>query len=198
MKPSTAKNFIKELGNFFDWLDGADAFEWTFPRRFHAIKKTPDDLTAPEQYDRRMGREKLVLPDDHLRLLFEYSLPSERILLLLGLNCAFSASEVGHLRKGFLKLDQSIIDGIRFKSSNDTRHWLWPQTKDGLEWVLAERRAVRARLTEHAEVVFVTDRGKPLWHATKKGSISDGPSAFSKARSCLRPKKKRLLTGASA
>jgi hypothetical protein len=176
MKPSTAKNFIKELGNFFDWLDGAEAYEWTFPRRFHAIKKTPDDLTAPEQYARRMGREKLVLPDEHLKLLFEYSLPSERILLLLGLNCAFAASEVGHLRKGFLKLDQSIIDGIRFKSSNDTRHWLWPQTKDGLEWILAERRAVRAGRAEHADVVFVTDRGNPLWHATKRGSVSDGVS----------------------
>lgn len=139
-------------------------------------QKDPGRPDRTEQYARRMGREKLVLPDDHLKLLFEHALPSERILLLLGLNCAFAASEVGHLRKGFLKLDQSIIDGIRFKSSNDTRHWLWPQTKDGLEWVLAERLAVRAGRPEHADVVFVTGRGKPLWHATKKGSVSAGVS----------------------
>ena len=31
MKPSTAKNLIKELGNFFDWLDGAEDYDWTFP-----------------------------------------------------------------------------------------------------------------------------------------------------------------------
>ncbi|SIN88664.1 hypothetical protein SAMN05444166_1446 [Singulisphaera sp. GP187] len=176
MKPSTAKNYIKELGNFFNWLDGAETLEWTFPRRFHAIKKTPDDLTASEQYDRRMAREKLVLPDEHLMVLFEYALPSERILLLLGLNCAFAASEIGHLRKGFLKLDRSMIDGIRFKSSNDTRHWLWPQTKDGLEWVLAARQSVRSGRTEDADVVFVTERGKPLWHATQNGHVSDGVS----------------------
>ena len=114
------------------------------PRRFHAIRKTPDDLTAPELYERRMGREKLVIPDEHLKMLFEYALPIERILLLLGLNCAFAASEIGHLRKGFLKLDRSIIEGIRFKSGNDTRHWLWPETKAGLEWVLAERRPLRS------------------------------------------------------
>ncbi len=48
MAPSSAKNLIKELGNFFDWLDGAEEFDWTLPRRFRSIKKTPDDLTAPE------------------------------------------------------------------------------------------------------------------------------------------------------
>ena len=47
MKPSTAKNLIKELGNFFDWLDGAKEYEWVAPRRFHDIKKSPDDLHPP-------------------------------------------------------------------------------------------------------------------------------------------------------
>jgi hypothetical protein len=176
MKPSTAKNLTKELGNFFDWLDGAEGYDWTFPRRFHTIRKTPDDLTAPELYERRMAREKLVIPDEHLKVLFEYALPIERVLLLLGLNCAFAASEIGHLRKGFLKLDRSIIEGIRFKSGNDTRHWLWPETKAGLEWVLAERRPIRSRRPEDADIVFVTERGKPLWHGTDQGHVSDGVS----------------------
>ena len=176
MKPSSAKNLIKELGNFFDWLDGAEEYEWIAPRRFHAIKKTPDDLTPPEVYERRMGREKLVIPDEQLKVLFEYALPSERILLLLGLNCAFAASEVGHLRTGFLKLERSTIEGIRFKSGNDSKHRLWPETRAGLEWVLAERRALRSARPEDADVVFVTDRGRPLWHATKKGHVSDGVS----------------------
>ena len=129
MAPTSAKNLIKELGNFFDWLDGAEQFDWTLPRRFHAIKKTPDDLSAAEQYDRRIAREKLVIPDDRLRTLFECALPNERMLLLLGLNCAFAASEIGQLRTGFLKLDQGTIEGIRFKSGNETRHWLWKQTR---------------------------------------------------------------------
>lgn len=81
MAPSSAKNLIKELGNFFDWLDGAEQFDWTLPRRFHSIKKTPDDLSAAEKYDCRLAREKLVIPDDRLKKLFEYALPIERTLL---------------------------------------------------------------------------------------------------------------------
>jgi hypothetical protein len=176
MTPSSAKNLIKELGNFFDWLDGAEQYDWTLPRRFHAIRKTPDELAAHEQYDRRIAREKLVIPDDRLRTLFEYALPSERILLLLGLNCAFAASEIGQLRTGFLKLDRGVIEGIRFKSGNETRHWLWMQTRDGLVWVFSQRKTSNIRRSDEQDIVFLTERGKPIWHGTKKGHISDGVS----------------------
>lgn len=176
MKPSAARNLIKELGNFLDWLDGAEEYEWTAPRRFHAIRKTPDDLTAPEQYDRRMAREKLVIPDEQLMTLFAYALPIERLLLLLGLNCAFAASEIGQLRMSFLELDRGTIEGIRFKSGNDTRHRLWEQTRIGLEWMLGGRRHVKVGRPADEDVVFVTGRASPLWHATKKGHVSDGVS----------------------
>jgi len=176
MAPSSAKNLIKELGNFFDWLDGAEQFDWTLPRRFHAIKKTPDDLSAAEQYDRRIAREKLVIPDDRLRTLFECALPNERMLLLLGLNCAFAASEIGQLRTGFLKLDQGTIEGIRFKSGNETRHWLWKQTRDGLVWVLSQRKTAKTKRSDEQDIVFLTKRGKPIWHGTEKGHVSDGVS----------------------
>jgi hypothetical protein len=176
MTPSSAKNLIKELGNFFDWLDGAEQYDWTLPRRFQAIRKTPDELVAHEQYDRRIAREKLVIPDDRLKTLFEYALPSERILLLLGLNCAFAASEIGQLRTGFLKLDRGVIEGIRFKSGNETRHWLWKQTRDGLVWVLGQRKTTRLRQSDEQDIVFLTERGKPIWHGTKRGHVSDGVS----------------------
>lgn len=176
MAPASAKNLVKELGNFFDWLDGAEEYGWTLPRRFHAIKKTSDELTPPEKYDRRMAREKLVIPDEILQVLFEYALPVERILLLLGLNCAFAASEIGQLRTGFLKLDRGTIEGIRFKSGNDSRHWLWKQTRDGLEWLLTRRDHAKSGRPDDRDIVFVTNRGKPIWHATEKGHVSDGVS----------------------
>jgi hypothetical protein len=176
MTPSSAKNLIKELGNLFDWLDGAEQYDWTLPRRFQAIKKTPDELAAHEQYDRRIAREKLVIPDDRLRTLFEYTLPGERILLLLGMNCAFAASEIGQLRTGFLMLDRGVIEGIRFKSGNETRHWLWNQTRDGLVWVLGQRKTSNIRQANEQDIVFLTERGKPIWHGTKKGHVSDGVS----------------------
>jgi len=93
MKFSSAKNYIKELGRFFDWLDGSDELDWTFPRRFHTISKTPEKLTPEEEYRARLARQNSVIPDDHLRTLLEYSLPNERLLLLLGLNCAFPTKQ---------------------------------------------------------------------------------------------------------
>ncbi|MBD3671947.1 MAG: hypothetical protein HUJ26_00350 [Planctomycetaceae bacterium] len=62
MADKSAKNYIKELGSFFDWLDGADGFDWIQPRRFHKISKTPDKLTAQEQYERRQKKQQSIIP----------------------------------------------------------------------------------------------------------------------------------------
>ena len=176
MTPSSAKNLIKTLGNFFDWLDGAERFEWTFPRRFHSISKTPDKPTPAELYDQRIAKQPSVIPDEHLKVLFEYALPIERLLLLLGLNCAFGASEIGQLRKEFVQLDASIIEGIRFKSGNETKHKLWQQSVIGLQWFMQQRANVVATKPEFREVIFLTERGLPLWHHTANGNSSDGIS----------------------
>lgn len=176
MTTSSAKNLIKSVGNFFDWLDGSDDLGWTLPRRFHSIRKTPDELTGVEKYERNLAKENSVIPDEHLNRLNEYAIPSERILLVLGMNCAFGAGEIGQLRASFVRLEESIIDGIRFKSGNVTRQRLWTQTKDGLAWLLNERQQVIPSEPEWESIVFLTERGRPLWHYTKEGNVSDGVS----------------------
>jgi Phage integrase family len=173
MTPSSAKNLIKVLGNFFDWLDGEDSFEWTFPRRFHSISKTPDKETPAELYDRRIAKQQSVIPDENLKVLFEYALPIERLIMLLGLNCAFGASEIGQLRSEFVRLDEGIIEGIRFKSGNETKHKLWRQSVIGLRWFVGKRAGVKPKKEEHRDVVFLTERGRPMWHSTAKGNTSD-------------------------
>ena len=176
MTPAATKNIIKELGNFFDWLDGADDFGWMLPRRFKSIRRTPDELAPEEKYQKRLTRDKFVISDEELKVLFEYALPIERLLLLLGLNCAFAASEIGQLRVGFLNFDRDLIDGIRFKTGNDTKHQLWTPTKEGLKWWLAKRSRIKVASEDYGDVVFVTERGKPVWHGTKSGHLSDGVS----------------------
>jgi hypothetical protein len=51
---------------------------------------------------------------------------------------------------------------------------LWPQTVAGLRWVLERRRKQKILKPEYEEIVFVSDRGKPLWHHTPKGNSSNG------------------------
>jgi hypothetical protein len=174
MTPKSAGNFSKELRQFFDWLEDSEEFEWEKPKRFHKIVRTPVKLTPEEQYQRRESKKRSVIPPGHLKSLFEYALPIERILLLLGLNCAFGAAEVGQLRTGFLSPDDGIIDGVRFKTGNDTKHRLWPQTVAGVRWVLEQRRQQKRPKPEYQDIVFLTDRGKPLWHHTKEGNASNG------------------------
>jgi hypothetical protein len=174
MTPGSSRHFTKELGKFFFWLHRSKDFEWREPDDFRFIKKTPDKLTVQEQYQKRENKKRSVIPTGHLKTLVEYALPNERILLLLGLNCAFGAVEIGQLRSGFLILDERIIDGVRFKTGNETKHRLWPQTVAGLNWVLEQRRQQRRIKPEYQDVIFITDRGKPLWHHTPKGNASNG------------------------
>ena len=94
--------------------------------------------------------------------------------MLLGLNCAFGAAETASFAPGFLALEEGIIDGVRFKTGNETKHQLWPQTVAGLKWVLEERRQQNVPKPEYQDIVFLTDRGKPLWNHTKKGNASNG------------------------
>ena len=174
MTPTSAGNLSKELNQFFDWIEAAEEFQWEQPKRFHKIVRTPVKLTTEEQYQKRERKKRSVIQISQLKTLFEYALPTERILLLLGLNCALGAAECGQLRTGFLDLDNGVIDGVRFKTGNETKHRLWPQTVSGLKWVLEERRQQQGARPEYQDIVFLTDRGRPLWHHTKKGNASNG------------------------
>lgn len=176
MAPKSASNFLKAINTFFIWLDGADEFEWQLPRRYNTISRKTAPLTAEEQYERKRSKKASVIPTEHLKTLFDYSLPTERVLLLLGLNCAFGAAEIGHLRTKFVDIRQRVIDGIRFKTGNDTKHLLWPATVAGLTWTLEKRQGQPEPSQEYADIVFITERGKPLWHHTKKGNTSNGVS----------------------
>jgi integrase len=56
-----------------------------------------------------------------------------RAFLLLGLNCAYSTSEIGALEKSHLKEGGEVIQTIRGKTARNARpaklkHYLWPET----------------------------------------------------------------------
>lgn len=158
---------------FFDWLDLNDDFRWTEPPKFRKLVKKPVGLTAEERFAKQQKKESSTLPDGHIQLLSKYALPNERVLLLLGLNCAFGPGEIGQLRVPFLNFETGEIIGIRFKTGNETRHKLWPETVEGLQWQLEERAKLKKIQQKEREIVFLTDSGLPLWRITKEGNYSD-------------------------
>lgn len=173
LKPKSTSGLMKELNEFWEWLDLSDQWQWERPRKFSKLNTKIAELSHDEAFEEKNKREKWNITDEEIRILFNTCTPVERVILLLGLNCAFGAAEIGCLRKGFIKFETNEIDGIRFKTLVDSRHKLWPETSKALKWELA-RRETLPQLEEHSEIVFLSNRGLPLWKKTKSGNASNG------------------------
>lgn len=174
MAPKTASSIKKKIKHFFDWLDLSDEWQWWEPPRFRKLNYKFAELSAEERHERKMQREKWRISDEEIRTLIKYATPSERVLILLGLNCAFGAGEIGNLRIPYVKLETSEIDGIRFKTGNDTRHKLWPESVEALGWEL-QRREQLPQSDMSKDIVFLSEKtGKPIWKKSKAGNYNNG------------------------
>ena len=174
MAPKSAESINKKIKHFFDWLDLSDDWQWWEPPRFRKLVYKVSPLTDEERHQRKMRKETWRISDDEIQILYQLATPVERVLILLGLNCAFGAGEIGNLRIPYVKFDTQEIDGIRFKTGNDTRHHLWPETIEGLQWEL-KRRETLPKSDKGKDIVFLTEKGGgPLWFKTKAGNYNNG------------------------
>jgi hypothetical protein len=174
MAPKSAEAINKKVKHFFDWLDLSDDWQWWEPPRFRKLLYKVSPLTDEEKHQRKIKKEKWRISDDEIQILYQLATPVERVLILLGLNCAFGAGEIGNLRIPYVKFDTQEIDGIRFKTGNDTRHHLWLETIEGLQWEL-KRRETLPKSDKGKDIFFLTEKGGgPLWSKTKAGNYNNG------------------------
>jgi integrase/DNA-binding CsgD family transcriptional regulator len=174
MAPKTAGSINKKIKHFFDWLDLSDEWQWWEPARFRKVNYKVAELTPDEKHERKLKREKWRLSDEEKQTLIKYATPVERVLILLGLNCAFGAGEIGSLRIPYVKFDTSEIDGIRFKTGSDTRHHLWLETIEALKWEL-QRRERLPKTDKSKDIFFLSENGgDPLWKKSKAGNYNNG------------------------
>lgn len=169
----SAGGIKKKIRHFFDWLDLADEWQWWEPARFRKVKYRTTSLTNEEKHQQNLRKDRWRISDDELQILFGHATPAERVLLLLGLNCAFGAGEIGDLRVPYVRLDEGEINGIRFKTGSDTRHHLWPETIEGLRWEHT-RRETLPKCDLSKDVFFLGDKGAPLWRKLKSGNYKNG------------------------
>jgi hypothetical protein len=168
-KPMTKKscqNYVGELNRFFEWLDGK--YEWMLPEKFHRLKRTVDDLEADAEHD---AKDIPVFTIDQLQILNRYATPLERLFLLLGLNGAFGADQIGRLRIGEVihKKGRTFIVRLRRKRKVQGRHLLWKQTVEGVEWAMEQRKLFAVDPTAK-NILIVNANGKPYWSKTKSGN----------------------------
>ncbi|WP_417387503.1 tyrosine-type recombinase/integrase [Gimesia sp.] len=174
MTTKSAGSINKKIKHFFDWLDLSDDWSWFEPPRFRKVAYKVSPLTAEEKHQQKLKKEKWRITDDEIQILYRYATPAERVLILLGLNCAFGAGEIGNLRIPYVKFETQEIDGIRFKTGNDTRHHLWEETIEGLQWELSRREQL-PKTDQSKDIVFLAEKGgNPLWSRTKTGNYNNG------------------------
>lgn len=174
MTPKTAQGIHKKIKHFFDWLDLSDEWQWSEPPRFRKLSYNVASLTDDEKHARKLQKENWRISDEEIQTLVQYATPSERVLIMLGLNCAFGSGEIGNLRIPYVKFDSNEIDGIRFKTGNDTRHHLWPETVEALTWEL-NRRQQLPKTDKSKDIFFLTEiGGDPLWKKSKAGNYNNG------------------------
>ena len=114
-----------------------------------------------------MEREAAEVPTwtlDELKIIYRYALPIERVLILLGLNCAYGADQAGRLKRQHLKpseVEPTYLRRIRRKKKTTSIHRLWSETAKGIQWVLPRAGD---------EILLVTESGIPFWSQTKGGN----------------------------
>ncbi len=164
----TCQNLLGELTRFFLWLHKETDFEWRKPDDFELIKKQPREIDDDSE------KESQPIPTwtlAELKTLWEYALPLERVLLLLGLNCSYGADQSGRLRIHHVKFNEkdggtSFIRRIRRKKRTLSVHALWGMTVQGLRWAIARRPESQ---NDH---LLLNQEGNPLWRLTKGGNRS--------------------------
>lgn len=162
----TVDNYCTVISMFVRWIDSQAKFGWRIPRGFDQIRRTPK-RTSSDRAKMKSRVQRAMIPNEHLQTLWKNALPIERALMVCGLNMAFGAGECGQLRQAFIKGD--YIDGIRFKTGTDSKHYMWAITRDALAWAMKQRDAITIQ-PEARELVFVTNKGQPMWKYSESGN----------------------------
>ena len=166
MARKSCTNLIGELGRFFNWLHLNPNWNWRKPEDFHLIKKSPRELDEDVE---REAADVPVFSADQIKTLLQHALPMERVFILLALNCAYGADQLGRLRTSHLHLNEngvSYIRRIRRKKKTRSIHLLWEPTVRAIRWALEQRK------DNDAPILLLNEAGKPYWYKTKGGNRS--------------------------
>lgn len=195
LSKKTAQNYIGELKRFFTWLHLTNQFGWRRPQDLDLLNTKVRDLPS----DRRSldEMEVTVFSVDELALLYKHAIPSERLLLVWGLNCAHGAAEFGRVewtdlflrqehpwRKQGLVLETSEADSwcgfVRPKSGVVGWWWLWPETVRLLDWwrALCEKKLRRG--VEPNGRVLITETGAPLYRDESRNAQTGFANAWTR------------------
>ncbi|HEY1067358.1 MAG TPA: site-specific integrase, partial [Pirellulales bacterium] len=107
-----------------------------------------------------------------LQKLLAESTPIVKAMILLGINAAFGASDIGSLPIGAVDFHNGFIEFPRPKTAMPRRAKLWPETLAALTWVRDNRTTPADR--KHEPLLFITQQtGRPWMRYTADGGKID-------------------------
>jgi len=193
---SSIRHYLGELHRFFKWLHRSKDFVWRKPEYLDDIDRSvPLDTESVKKRIRKVDTFQL----QELRLLNRYATPTERLYLMLGLNCGFGTKEIATLTIGEIFLNQalpadeqevfnfpstnadSFVSLVRNKTTIVGKYLLFKQTKILLQWALAQRSQQPNPAPD--QPALLNRNGLPLDHRTAGGNPSQQiPNAFSRLK----------------
>lgn len=187
-KPTTARHRRKELERFLRWLDLTSEFNWEMPRGGDRIRVRTVELE--EDHESAELLTKVVYTPDQLGVLATHATDFERLLLLVGVNCAFGAAEIGRLITGEVLLNyrHEYAERLQFESSEADSfvrlkrpkskmfgEWfLWDETAEILKWAIARANRIGTPF------LAVTKTGGRLYDEKKKNPQSATANRWTK------------------
>jgi hypothetical protein len=166
---STCRNTLQKGWGFFKWLDKQKRFGWRLPADLMR-RKVRIEVTQAEQAARIRPKTFTVA---ELAILYQHATAAERCLMLLGLNCAFAAREIGTLQVAEIHLSSEHphyhktgdwVFRTRKKSGVYGEWWLWKETVEAVKYL----SRIRPR-SPHTELLL-TRNGNPVWTPTANGN----------------------------
>jgi integrase len=112
---------------------------------------------------------KLFTADEIRRMIAGAGVPL-KAMILLGINAGFGNADCGNLPLTAVDLGAGVIDFPRPKTGIPRRCSLWPETVAALREVLDTRP--EPKRPEHADQVFLTNRGQPWARDNDPGIVS--------------------------
>ncbi|MFN3160033.1 MAG: hypothetical protein ACE37I_12020, partial [Rubinisphaera brasiliensis] len=170
-KPNAVRHPLKEFERFLRWLDATTQFDWQMPRGVDQISRK---ITELEEDQEQAGIiTKPVYSPEELGILVRHANDFDRMLIYVGVNCAFGAAEIGRLKVNEVLVHHTheFAERLHFETTSQdsfirlNRHkskmfgeWLlWPQTVNSLKWGVDRAKRLGSRF------VVVRESGNKLY-----------------------------------
>ena len=127
-------------------------------------------ILAERQADRAANGPRMFEAEE-IRQILKVARPHIKTMTLLGINCAFGATDISKLPIRSINLDTGWITFPRPKTSVERRCKLWPETVEAIREYSEKRPKPIDPKNNH--LAFVSKRGLPIVHLTENGMTAD-------------------------